>query len=158
MNVRENVTLPRLGPLQGRLGWLGARAERRDARRWMRDVGVVPAEPERALGLFSGGNQQKVMLAKWLRTGPRVLLLDEPTQGVDVGAKSSIYALLAHAAVGGTAVLMASSDNRELAQVCDRVLVLRDGRVAADLDKGQLSEPRLVAECLGADEPTLTRR
>jgi flagellar motor protein MotB len=102
------------------------------------------------IGELSGGNQQKAVLARWLRTEPRVLLLDEPTQGVDVGAKAAIYQQIAEAAREGMAVLIASSDAEELVHLCDRVLVLRAGMVSAELAGANLTEERLVAETLGA--------
>ncbi|HWI71474.1 MAG TPA: ATP-binding cassette domain-containing protein [Baekduia sp.] len=108
-----------------------------------------PADSERALQLFSGGNQQKVVLAKWLRNEPRVLLMDEPTQGVDVGAKAAIFALIASAAAAGAGVLVCSSDEEELALLCDRVLVMRDGRAVAEIERAQLSEAALVRAGLG---------
>ena len=149
MRVRENVTLPDLRRLRRRWGRLDATAERREVANWVRQVGLRPAEPERPLELFSGGNQQKVVLAKWLRNGPRVLLLDEPTQGVDVGAKASIYELVRDAAAAGTAVLMTSSDTAELASLCDRVVVMRHGTACAELQGRDLTEERLVVEGLG---------
>jgi ABC-type sugar transport system ATPase subunit len=149
MSARENLTLPRLRPLRGRGGALNLRAERKEAATWFSRVGVRPAEPERTLALFSGGNQQKIVLAKWLRNSPGVLLLDEPTQGVDVGAKAAIYELIVQAAADGTAVVIASSDTEELTRLCDRVLVLRDGNVVAEVAHESLSETRLVAESLG---------
>ncbi|MDQ6731331.1 MAG: sugar ABC transporter ATP-binding protein, partial [Actinomycetota bacterium] len=133
LSARENLTLPMLGPLQRAFGWLDRGAERRETDGWVRRVELHPSLPERRMQLFSGGNQQKIVMAKWLRTKPQVLVLDEPTQGVDVGAKASIYALIDQAAKAGTAVLLASSDLKELMALCDRVLVLRDGRVAAEL-------------------------
>jgi ribose transport system ATP-binding protein len=149
MNARENLTLPLLAPLRGAAGGLSARAEREEAARWVATVGIVPPDPERQLALFSGGNQQKAVIAKWLRTVPRVLLLDEPTQGVDVGAKAAVYGLVARAARDGAAVLLSSSDTKELAQLCDRVLVLRDGAIVAEIAGPALTEARLVRECLG---------
>jgi ribose transport system ATP-binding protein len=149
MRVRENVTLPNLRRLRRRLGWLDVPAERRDVDGWVDRVALQPADPERPLELFSGGNQQKVVLAKWLRNEPRLLLLDEPTQGVDVGAKAAIYELVHAAAAGGAAVLMASSDTGELASVCDRVLVMSDGIAAAEITGPALTEERLVIEALG---------
>ena len=144
--VRENVVLPRLGPF-GRY-WLRRSAERSEAARWVTEVDVRPADPERRIITLSGGNQQKAVLARWLRTSPSVLVLDEPTQGVDVGAKASIYELLAKSAEDGTAVIMCSSDSEELAHVCDRVLVLRGGRVATELSGGSLTSDRIVQEIL----------
>ena len=145
-SVRENVMLPRLGPF-GRW-WLRRGGERREADEWVAKVELRPADPERAISTLSGGNQQKAVLARWMRTDPSVLVLDEPTQGVDVGAKASIYELLATAAAGGTAVVMCSSDAEELAHVCDRVLVLRGGRVATELSGASLTSDRIVQEIL----------
>jgi ABC-type sugar transport system ATPase subunit len=149
--VRENMTLPDLRRLRRRGGRLDTAAERREVGAWVQRIALRPAEPERPLELFSGGNQQKVVLAKWLRNDPRLLLLDEPTQGVDVGAKAAIYDLVSEAAARGAAVLMASSDTAELAATCDRVVVLRDGAARAELQGRDLTEERLVVEGLGLD-------
>jgi ribose transport system ATP-binding protein len=154
MCARENVTLPDLRRLRRRFGWLDARAERREVATWVARIALRPADPERPLELFSGGNQQKVVLAKWLRNEPRVLLLDEPTQGVDVGAKAAIYELVRDAAAHGAAVLIASSDTAELASVCDRVVVLRDGEARAEVKGRDLTEERLVVEGLGLQAST----
>jgi ribose transport system ATP-binding protein len=151
MSARENMTLPRLRPLRRLFGRLDQRAEKREVERWVELVGLRPAEPERALELFSGGNQQKVVLAKWLRNEPKVLLMDEPTQGVDVGAKAGIYELIAQAAAAGAGILVCSSDSEELASICDRVLVMRDGRRVAELAGASISDAGLVRAGLGAD-------
>jgi ABC-type sugar transport system ATPase subunit len=156
MRVRENMTLPDLGRLQRRAGWLDISAERDEVAEWVQRIALRPPEPERPLELFSGGNQQKVVLAKWLRNEPRVLLLDEPTQGVDVGAKASIYELVRDAAAHGAAVLMASSDTAELASVCDRVVVMRDGAACTEVKGPELTEERLVVEGLGLASGTTT--
>lgn len=148
MTARENLTLPRLSSRLRSLSPLRRRAETADARRWMQQVQVRPPSPERKFALFSGGNQQKIVLAKWFRLAPRVLLLQEPTQGVDVGAKAGIYELLRGAADDGAAILVASSDTKELAELCDRVIVLRNGRVAAELRRPHLSEAALVRASL----------
>lgn len=144
--ARENLTLPLLRPLRRTFGRLDARAEKADVAGWIETVGLRPPAPEQPLSAFSGGNQQKVVLAKWLRTKPHVLLLDEPTQGVDVGAKAAIYELIEEAARSGTAVLVASSDTEELVRLCDRVLVLDGGQMAAEIFRADLSEPRLLSE------------
>ncbi len=150
MTVRENLTLPWLTPLRGFGGRLVRAREREEVDRWAEKIALRPADPERTIALFSGGNQQKVVLAKWLRMRPKVLLLDEPTQGVDVGAKAGVYDLIDGAAAEGSAVLMCSSDEKELATVCDRVLVLSGGRVVAELKREDLSEAALVGAGLGA--------
>jgi len=144
MNVRENLTLPMLGPLRRTFGRLDSKAERKETRYWMHTVGLNPPNPEQPLKLFSGGNQQKVVLAKWLRVQPRVLLLDDPTQGVDVGAKAAIYELIIAARRNGAGVLLCSSDTKELVQLCDRVLVFNGGRVVSEVPRESLSEARLV--------------
>ncbi|GAB2459168.1 sugar ABC transporter ATP-binding protein [Jatrophihabitans fulvus] len=150
MNARENLTLPRMAPFTRRFGRLDRGAEGREVDTLMSGLDVRPPLPEQPLSLFSGGNQQKVVLAKWLRNKPSVLLLDEPTQGVDVGAKAGIYEVIARAADTGTAVLVCSSDSRELARICDRVIVLRDGVVAAELCGPALTEEALIHEELGS--------
>jgi ribose transport system ATP-binding protein len=160
MSARENLTLPRLRSLRRFGGRLDRRAERREVDVWCRRVALRPPDPERPLELFSGGNQQKVVLAKWLRNQPKVLLLDEPTQGVDVGAKAGIYELIAEAAAGGAGVVVASSDAKELALICDRVLVLYDGELRAELERPRLTEAQLVTAGLGStgagDDPPTT--
>lgn len=143
--ARENLTLPRLRDLRDRLGGVDRGRERRTADDWMERVHVLPAGfAEQRFDLFSGGNQQKIVLAKWLRLVPAVLLLDEPTQGVDAGAQSEIYDLLVEFARAGAAVVVASSDSKELATVSDRVVVLRDGRVAAEYTGDAVTESVLV--------------
>jgi ribose transport system ATP-binding protein len=153
MTARENITLPSLRPLRRALGRIDARAEHAEAQNWMDSVGALPSNSvNRSFSLFSGGNQQKIVLAKWLRNSPTVLLLQEPTQGVDVGAQAGIYALIQRAAHEGTAVLVTSSDTDELAALCDRVLVLRNGRVLCELHGTGLTEEALVRATL-SDEP-----
>lgn len=147
--LHEHVPLPRLGPLQRR-GRLRHRAARREAAEWIERLDVQPRLLDRRMEKFSGGNQQKAVLARWLRTEPEVLLLDEPTQGVDVGAKAAIYQQIREAADLGAGVLVASSDAEELVHLCDRVLVFRSGTVAVELRGNTLTEERLIAETLGA--------
>lgn len=154
MNMRENLTLPAMRGLRHRLGGIRRRAETGEAHRWIDQVGLRPPEPERPLSTFSGGNQQKVVLAKWLRTKPRLLLLDEPTQGVDVGAKAAIYTLIREAAVNGSAVLVSSSDAKELAWLCDRVLLVEQGRIIGELSGDALTEAALVHAALSSSSTT----
>lgn len=146
LSVRENLTLPLLTPLRRPWRQLDRGRERAETRHWMRTVELLPPKPEQSLNLFSGGNQQKVVLAKWLRVQPRVLLLDEPTQGVDVGAKAAIYQLISDVRDSGAGVLLCSSDTKELVELCDRVLVLKEGRVANEVPRASLTEARLVRD------------
>ena len=130
--LRENLTLPRI-PSRGPLRWLSDRDEAREARGWLERLAVRPADPEQRFMALSGGNQQRLVLARWLRCGARALLLDEPTLGVDAGAKRAIYAELRAAADAGAAVVVSSSDTEELWELCDRVLVMGAGRIEAEL-------------------------
>ena len=145
--VRENVTV--VGPQANMVrGFLRKSREKADVAVWLNRLQVRPARTELQLEKLSGGNQQKVILARWLRQAPRVLLLDEPTQGVDVAAKSDIHALIEQAAVDGAAVLVASTDNDELARLCSRVLVMKNGRADAELHRPQIDGDRLTAMSL----------
>jgi ribose transport system ATP-binding protein len=150
MSMRENLTLPALRGLPRRFGAIRMSAESAEARSWARQVDLRPPAPDRPLSTFSGGNQQKVVLAKWLRTSPRLLLLDEPTQGVDVGAKAAIYRLVQQAAAQGSAVLVASSDAKELATLCGRVLLVDQGQVTGELTGPALTETALTHAALTA--------
>lgn len=154
MSAKENLTLPWLRPLRRGLGGLDKRREAREVDSLMGRFGVRPGRPDQELRLFSGGNQQKIVLSKWLRTDPAVLLLEEPTQGVDVGAKAAIYEAVSAAAESGTAVVVCSSDAKELALLCSRVYVLRDGLVAAELSGPALTESALVREGYGVGART----
>jgi ribose transport system ATP-binding protein len=144
--VRENLTLPHLSPMY-RGGRWRMREERQLARELTTRFGVLPNDPERVLAELSGGNQQKVAVAKWLRTKPRVLILDEPTQGVDVGGKAEILDLLRAAAREGLGVVLCSSDMEDLELVCDRVLVVREGRIASELTGSAINRERISEEC-----------
>jgi ribose transport system ATP-binding protein len=152
MSLEENVTLTDL-KRHTRRGRLSHSRERAEVEDWLTRLDVRPPFPEAALDSLSGGNQQKIVLAKWLRTTPSVLLLDEPTQGVDIGAKASIHALVRRAADEGAAVVLASSDDEEIEDTCDRVLVLRDGRLAGELVGDQVSMETLGRLQLAAGPP-----
>lgn len=141
--IRENITLARLRPLFHK-GRLSRSTERQDVAQWADRVELRPAEPERLFETLSGGNQQKAVIARWLRTEPAALVLDEPTQGVDVGSKSTIYGLLRTATADGLAVLVCSSEADELAALCDRVIVLAGGKAVAELRGAQLTPDAIV--------------
>jgi ribose transport system ATP-binding protein len=130
--ARENVTLPRL-PTRGPLRWLSLRSERADARRWMVRAGAPAARAEDAMHTFSGGNQQKIVLARALRLRPKLLVLDQPMQGVDIGAKSAIARQIAEAAADGMAVLVSATDVEDLEMLCHRVVIMSRGRIVREL-------------------------
>jgi ribose transport system ATP-binding protein len=119
---------------------------------WLERLDVRPRKPEFTMADLSGGNQQKVVLARWLRLEPKVLVLDEPTQGVDVGAKSDIHTLIDEAAAQGTAVLVASTDHEELVRLCHRVLVMRRGRIADEISGGRMDHDVITAATIGRDQ------
>ena len=148
--VTENVTLPTL-PAYFSRGLLNHRRERRNVAAMMREFQVVPPEPRRVFAKLSGGNQQKALLAKWFATRPRIFLLHEPTQGVDIGAKQQIFAQIRDVAEAGGAVIIASVEYEDLAHLCDRVLVFRDGEVVAELSGADLTEHRIVEQCFASE-------
>ena len=145
-NVRENLLLADLRAAWRRVR-LDRRRERAEASDWMERMDVRPRDQDLSFATLSGGNQQKAVLAKWFRIGPRIIVLDEPTQGVDVAAKAAIYRHLAAAAAEGKALVVCSNEAKELAAICDRVVVLRDGAVAAVLHDRSLTEQRIISEC-----------
>jgi ribose transport system ATP-binding protein len=154
LSARENIALSSLRPFR-RFATMWRRPERQTALSWFERLSVRPPDlVDLPLESFSGGNQQKIMFAKWLRRDPAVFLLDEPTQGVDVGAKAMLHQQLVQAAAAGAAIVMSSSDADELAAICQRVIVCRDGRAAADLRGARVSARAISRECqLGRASP-----
>jgi ribose transport system ATP-binding protein len=143
LDAETNLTIAALKPFWRR-GWLSRRAAGAEAAHWFGQLQVRPVDGIRKpLASFSGGNQQKVLLGKWLRLAPRVLLLDEPTQGVDVGAKAELHRQIIKVAESGAAVVVSSTDVEELATLCDRVLIMRDGVIAAELAGDDVTETRI---------------
>jgi ribose transport system ATP-binding protein len=148
--ITENATLATVGGhFAG--GRLRLRREERAVAQMLDDYEVTPPEPKRLFGTLSGGNQQKVLVAKWFWTQPTVLLLHEPTQGVDVGARRQIFDRIHGAAQEGKAVVVASSEYEDLANLCDRVYVFRHGRVVAELTGEALTEHQIVEVAFRAD-------
>jgi ribose transport system ATP-binding protein len=149
--ILDNLTLASLRRLS-RLGILDQRSRRAVARHQVGELDVRPAELERPVAMLSGGNQQKVVFGKWLIHGARVQILDEPTRGVDVGTKVQIYQIIEALAQEGRAVLLISSDLPEVIGMSDRVVVMREGRVAGEVPRAELSEERLLAIAAGVLE------
>jgi ribose transport system ATP-binding protein len=146
--LRENVSIVNPGHFKVH-GLLNRRREVAEVTTWLQKLKVRPPHPERSLGTLSGGNQQKVMLARWLRQKPKVLVLDEPTQGVDVGAKADIHVLVEEAATQGAAVVVVSTDHSELTRLAERVVVLRNGRVAEVLRRPHIDPDLITAATIG---------
>jgi ribose transport system ATP-binding protein len=146
LSVLDNISLPVLGTVCW--PWMIRREPLvRQADSLAELFDVRPRNAELPFQALSGGNQQKVLLAKWFQTAPRLILLDEPTQGVDVGARQQVFAAIREAVRDGAAVLCASSDHEQLAEICDRVLVFNRGRVVAELTGASLSKPAIAAAC-----------
>ena len=143
LSVADNVMLQVLDQYRGPLG-LRRRKMRDDCAALLERVEIRPNRPTMLYQSLSGGNQQKALLAKWLQTNPRLLLLQEPTQGVDVGARQQIYTLLRDAARDGLAIVCASSDHEQLAAICNRVLIFADGRVVAELEDAEITKDALT--------------
>jgi ribose transport system ATP-binding protein len=149
--IRRNLALPNLDVLSV-LGWVLGGREEALAVNLMRRLGVRASGPGQLAGQLSGGNQQKVVLGKWLARRPRAIILDEPTRGVDVGARSEIYALMDELAGQGVAILMISSDLEEVLGMSDRVLVLHEGRLAGELPRADLSEEAVMHLATGGGQ------
>jgi ABC-type sugar transport system ATPase subunit len=147
--VAANVTLASLSEHSAR-GFLSPESEARAARRWSDDLSIRCASMRQEAGTLSGGNQQKVVLAKWLAARPRILLLEEPTRGIDVGAKHDLYAVLRRLAREGMAILMTSTETDELLGLCDRILVLHRGSVTASLPRAEATAGALLAAAMDA--------
>lgn len=145
MSVRENASLASLAGHAKVGGLIDAAYERALCEESMRTLRIRASGPEQIAGLLSGGNQQKVVLAKWLALRPSVLLLDEPTRGIDIGAKEEIYHLIDELAGRGIAILFASSELEEIIGISDRVLVMREGRLTGELPRAELSEQALMS-------------
>jgi ABC-type sugar transport system ATPase subunit len=144
-SVRDNILLPNLAAFS-RIGVMDRGAGDRIVAELMELIDIRPRRPQLKAGALSGGNQQKVILAKWLARRIAVLLLDEPTQGIDVAAKAQVHTVIRDFVTRGGGALINSSDLGELARLCDSVLAVRQGRIAATLDRTQgLDEPKLRA-------------
>jgi monosaccharide-transporting ATPase len=152
MSVRENLTLALL-PRLTRAGVVDSRRQRAIVDRFIARLGIKTSSPDQPIRELSGGNQQKVLLARWLCTDPRLLILDEPTRGIDVGAKGEIQALINELADAGLGVLMISSELDELTEGCDRVVVMRDGRSVAELGRDEVTQGAIIGAMAHGGEP-----
>ena len=149
MSLAKNVSLPVLS----RLGrpFLHDTAERNAAKEWISKLGVVCRGPDQPIAQLSGGNQQKLVIGKWLGIQPRLLIVDEPTRGVDVGAKAAVHQLLRELAEGGLAILVISSDLPEVLTLADRVLVMREGSIVRELPGAEATEEAIMLAATGQE-------
>jgi rhamnose transport system ATP-binding protein len=150
-SIERNVALASLRALR-RWGFLRRRSERALATEWARRLQIRYRRLSDPVSNLSGGNQQKVVLAKWLSRNPKILIVDEPTRGIDVATKQEVHRQLLSLATEGVAVLMISSELPEVLHVAGRILVMREGRLVAELDHAEATEHAIIAIATGANE------
>jgi rhamnose transport system ATP-binding protein len=144
MNIRENISMSVLGSLTS-LGVVNKGAERKLGQQMIAQLNIIATSGEQTVNKLSGGNQQKVVVGKWLASKPRMLIVDEPTRGVDVGAKAEIHRLLSELAQQGLGILMISSELPEVLGMSDRVLVMRGGRLVAEFSRAEATQHNVGA-------------
>jgi rhamnose transport system ATP-binding protein len=152
--VSQNITAAIRNSLS-KLGLITSKAENAAARVWASRLGVKTLALDAVAGTLSGGNQQKVVLAKWLATTPRVLIIDEPTRGIDVGTKSEVHRMMSELAGEGLGILMISSELPEVLGMADRVFVMREGRITAELDHSEANSESVMFAATHAAETTV---
>jgi len=148
MPVQENIVLATL-PAYSAAGWMNRPAVVRTAQSFVERLSIKTPHLRQKTMLLSGGNQQKVVLAKWLASQPKVLILDEPTRGIDVGAKAEVHALMSSLARSGIAIIMISSELPEIMAMSDRIVVMHEGRVAAILHRSEATQELIMAYASG---------
>lgn len=143
-SVNDNTAMVMQRNLVGRLGVIDSKQEKALTAKSIAEMGVKTSNPQtQAVNSLSGGNQQKVVIGKWVVTNPRIFIVDEPTRGIDVGAKYEIYKLLLNLAEKGAAILFISSEMEELMGMCDRILVMKDGRITGAIEKADFTQEAL---------------
>jgi ABC-type sugar transport system ATPase subunit len=151
MSIRENISMAHLAKFSRRGGLIDSKQERQVAQRYIAELKIKTPSADQIVGNLSGGNQQKVVLAKWLVGSSRLFIFDEPTRGIDVGARAEIYQLMIDLASKGAAIIVVSSDLPEVLGLAHRVLVVRDGRIAGTLTREQATQDRIMSIATGAD-------
>ena len=156
-SIAQNVTLPILPRLFPRF-LVNATTERAVANEYTEQFNVRMTGVEQMVGALSGGNQQKVVLAKWLASKPRLLILDEPTRGIDIGAKVEVHRIISELAASGLGIILISSDLPEVIAMSDRILVLHEGRVTAEIERADATEERVMTAATGNLDADPARR
>lgn len=149
LSVRENMSLANLPSYCNKLKFVQTVREEREVDKMVERMNVKLSTPAQPIGSLSGGNQQKAILGKWLLTKPNVLILDEPTRGIDVGAKYEIYSLIAKLAAEGMAVILISSELPEMMGMADRVITFCEGRITAEFTSNEIEQERIVNAAFG---------
>lgn len=151
MNLRENITLSSLNSFVGTLGNVDKKKEEEVSRKYMADMSIKATGTKQLLKYLSGGNQQKVSIAKSLLTNPKILILDEPTRGVDVGARKEIYDLINRFKKDGMSIIVVSSDIPEILGICDRIMVMHEGEVSGFLTIEEATQEKIMTLAVGKD-------
>jgi rhamnose transport system ATP-binding protein len=149
MSITTNITLPMLRQYLTALGLVRRTDERATGEAYRAQLDIRTPDVQQVVGKLSGGNQQKVMLAKWLNTRPKLLILDEPTRGIDVGTKAEVHRIVADLAAEGMAIILISSDLPEVLAMSDRILVMREGRQVALFARADATQERILAAAMG---------
>lgn len=150
LSLKCNISLAYLSTICNRLTFINQKREEQDAGEMAQRLAVHAASLNQVIGSLSGGNQQKAIVARWLLSKPKVLILDEPTRGIDVGSKSEIHRLISHLAAEGMAVIMISSELPEILGMSDRIIVVRDGRLVGEFQRGDADQETLIQRAFGA--------
>jgi ABC-type sugar transport system ATPase subunit len=145
MDVKQNITLAVINRISNLIGTINAKQERSITEQFVAALSIATSSIAKVVSSLSGGNQQKVVLSKWLASQPRILILDEPTRGIDVGAKAEVHALMSRLAQQGIAILMISSEMSEIIGMSDRVIVMCQGRVTGEFQRSELSQERIMS-------------
>ncbi|TZF84135.1 sugar ABC transporter ATP-binding protein [Pedobacter sp. BS3] len=156
LSIKQNISLANLAGVTGKLGFIRSNKESAHVQQLIKKLLIKTQHEDIPAGQLSGGNQQKVVLAKWFNRDCHVIIIDEPTRGVDVGAKTEIYNLINELAGRGVAILVISSETAELMGICDRILVMRDGQVHGELEKHEFTEEHILRYAIGADRQPLS--
>jgi ABC-type sugar transport system ATPase subunit len=148
LSVSVNLGIGVLGRLSGAVGFLSPHRIKKNASAMIERMRVVPPDPDREIQLLSGGNQQKVMVGRWLCLDPKVIIFDEPTHGIDVGTKAQVYKLIMDLACERRGIILISSEFIEIVNLADRILVIREGRLVRELPGRETDVDALFAECV----------
>ena len=151
LSIKKNISLTDFRKISDRFGFINARKEKNNAVALIKNMNIKAEDENQEVGRLSGGNQQKVALAKWLNRHCSVMMIDEPTRGVDVGAKVEIYRLINELSQRGVAILVVSSETAELIGICDRILVMRKGLIQGEIERKNFSEEEILRLSIGAN-------
>jgi rhamnose transport system ATP-binding protein len=155
MSISSNISLPVLRKYLSRLGLIQTREEDATANHYKERLSIRTPSIHYAVGMLSGGNQQKVMLSKWLNTQPQLLIFDEPTRGIDVGAKAEVHRIINELASQGLGLILISSDMPEVLAMSDRILVMREGRQMGIFNRKEATQETILAAAMGQNSGTM---